>query len=107
MSAPDCSAVSRVSGVDRPQILTISGMVEYGLLGRGSERGVAGRVLQRRALLVSPREPVAARLRQSRKPLRVVPRGRFRRTQVGQFPSRLPRIGLMLARRAAPTALPE
>ena len=42
MSAPACSAASRVSGVDRPQILTISDMVQGRVGAAAPERGARG-----------------------------------------------------------------
>ena len=85
----------------------------HGLSRRGSRRDrrveteLTGRVLQRRALLVSPGGPVNAALRRRRKPLRIAPRDCRRGAQIGQLRPRLARIGLVLARRAAPVALPE
>src|SRR5450631_159631 len=99
MSAPACSAASSVSRVDRPQILTIRGMVsrhnfqarvKAATTGLGS--GVTGRVLQRRALLVSPAGPISGALDQRRKALRIAARGQGGGALVGQLRPRLPGI---------------
>ena len=66
-----------------------------------------GRVLQRRALLVSPTGPISATLRRDGKALRIAPTGRSSGVQIGQLRPRLPRIGLVLPRGAPPMALPE
>src|ERR1700686_992919 len=66
-----------------------------------------GRVLQRRALLVSPTGPISAALRRGGKALRIAPGGRGSGAQVGQLRPRLPRIGFVLPRGAPPVALPE
>ena len=61
-----------------------------------------GRVLQRRALLVSPGGAISAALQGGGKALRIVARGRHRAgAQIGQLRPRLPRIGLVLARQIA------
>jgi len=57
-----------------------------------------GRVLQRRALLVSPGGPIKATLRRARKALRLVAGGRAPCPQIGQLRPCLPRIGLVPAR---------
>src|SRR5882757_5450705 len=73
----------------------------------GLEDGVTGRVLQRRALLVSPAGPISAALRGGWKALRIEPRGHGGGALIGQLRPRLPRIHFVLARRAAPVPLPE
>src|ERR1035437_3019514 len=111
MSAPASSATSSVSRVDRPQILTIRDMFQgtgWGGDARPEKSEAMGRVLQRRALLVSPAGPISAALLRGRKPLRIVPRGRNgARAQIGQLRPCLSRIGLVLSRRGPPVALPE
>src|ERR1700691_1628541 len=98
MSAPACSATSSVSRVDRPQILTIKDMFQGTGLRPGRNGQAMGRVLQRRALLVSPAGPISGALWAGKGPL-VVPRRRSgATTQIRQVRPRLPRIGLILAR---------
>src|SRR5712672_3603748 len=111
MSAPASSATSSVSRVDRPQILTIRDMFRG--TGQGGDRKAkkryaCARVLQRRALLVSPGGAISAALQGGGKALRIVAWGRHRAgAQIGQLRPRLPRIGLVLARGAPPVALPK
>src|SRR5712672_2559176 len=111
MSAPASSAASSVSRVDRPQILTIRDMFRG--TGQGGDRKAkkryaCARVLQRRALLVSPGGAISAALQGGGKALRIVAWGRHRAgAQIGQLRPRLPRIGLVLARGAPPMPLPE
>src|SRR5207244_9422421 len=69
--------------------------------------GLTGRVLQRRALLVSPGGPVNTALRRCRQLLRSTPGNRRGGPQIGYFRPRPPGIGLVLARGTAPAALPE
>src|SRR5882757_3229446 len=111
VSAPASSATSSVSGVDRPQILTIRDMFQgtgQGGDNEANKRCACARVLQRRALLVSPGGAISAALRGGGKALRIVARGRHRAgAQIGQLRPRLPRIGLVLARGAPPVPLPE
>ena len=59
-----------------------------------------GRVLQRRALLVSPALPLETALRRAGKPLRLVAGGRGGAAQICQLGPHRPRIGLV--DRAAP-----
>src|SRR2546423_10004716 len=102
MSAPAVSATSSVSRVDRPQILTSRDMVPWTAKVLKSGR-LTGRVLQRRALLVSPGGPVNTALRKRRIALLA---GRLG-AQIGQLGPHLAGLGLMLASGAAPAPLPE
>src|SRR5439155_19542816 len=96
MSAPASSATSSVSRVDRPQILTSRDMFQDTGLDSDDRRknDAIGRVLQRRALLVSPAGPIQSTLqptlqptlrRQGRIALRVAARGGGAATQIGQL----------------------
>src|SRR3954465_9169830 len=120
MSAPASSAASSVSRVDRPQILTSRDMVPSGsensefwpyLSMIFSENRFTlfrimlwtGRVLQRRALLVSPGGPVNTALRKRRIALLA---GRLG-AQIGQLAPHLAGLGLALAGGTAEAPLPE
>src|SRR6202140_1345305 len=110
MSAPASNATSSVSRVDRPQILTIRDIsgTPFGNRDRAQKAPRAwGRVLQRRALLVSPGSPISA-LRRSGQALRIRPQGHCGAgTQIGQLCPRLARIGLVLALVAPPAGPPK
>src|SRR5438128_997629 len=102
MSAPASSATSSVSRVDRPQILTSRDMVPSDRKRLKFGR-LTGRVLQRRALLVSPGGPVNTALRKRR----IAPLAGGLAAQIGQLGPHLAGLGLMLTGRAAPAPLPE
>src|SRR6478735_1658059 len=106
MSAPDSSATSSVSRVDRPQILTSRDMVPSGRKPTVFS-GLTGRVLQRRALLVSPGGPVDSALncplaarRQGR--IALLPRTGDLAAQIGQLGADLLGLRLMRPGGAAP-----
>ena len=75
--------------------------------GTGTGRCACGRVLQRRALLVSPGGPVRAALRRAGRRCGSPREAGAGGPQIGQLRPGLPRIGLVPARGAPPVALPE
>ena len=83
----------------------LSGAVLSRQIRVGTE--LIGRVLQRRALLVSPGGPVKPRCAGAGSRGSSPPGDRRGGAQIGQFRPRLAGIGLVLARRAAPAALAE
>jgi hypothetical protein len=81
-------------------------MSPSGCENRLFDRDLTGRVRQRRALLVSPGGTVKTALNRRQEPLLLAAAGGLG-AQIVQLGPRPPRIGLALARRTAPVALPE